>query len=65
MKKYRLDGETVPIGSLRTLVKNLKGFETAYMSEEDIVKILLEEGIKVTVDNFCGSVYSSLQWNRP
>ena len=65
MKSYRLDGAVITIDSLRTILKNLEGYETAYLSEEDVVKGLQQQGLKVNVDSFCGSTISALQWGRP
>ena len=65
MKRYRLDNEVVTISSLRFILKNLEGYETAYLSEEDVVRGLQQQGLNVTVNSFCGSTYSALQWGRP
>ena len=65
MKIYYLDGEKMSIDSLRNVAILVEGLEALYLSDDDVVKILRNHGMNITIDNICGSLYSSLQWLRP
>ena len=65
MKIYYLDGEKVEIGKLREMAKELEGFSAMYLSDDDVIKVLRCQGMRIKSEKVCGSLYSSLQWFRP